>query len=128
MGRCYWQRRIDDHPASHVIGAPAFYEDRLYVPVSSLEEGQGGNAAYECCTFRGSVVALDAGTGAVIWKTHTIEGEPRVDRQEPRRRAAMGTVGRGNLGARRRSIRNAASSTSPPATCTRSRSSRRATR
>ena len=82
-GKVYWQRRIDDHPASHVIGAPAFYEDRLYVPVSSLEEVQGGNAAYECCTFRGSVVAMHAGTGAVIWKTHTIEGEPRVIGKNP---------------------------------------------
>ena len=82
-GKVYWQRRIDDHPASHVIGAPAFHEDRLYVPVSSLEEVQGGNAAYECCTFRGSVVAMHAGTGAVIWKTHTIEGEPRVIGKNP---------------------------------------------
>jgi polyvinyl alcohol dehydrogenase (cytochrome) len=77
-GSLHWQRRVDDHPASHVIGAPAFYQDRLYVPVSSLEEGQGGNPAYKCCTFRGSLLAMHAGTGAVIWKTHTIEAEPRV--------------------------------------------------
>jgi hypothetical protein len=27
---------------------------------------------YECCTFRGSVVALDAATGKTVWKTFTI--------------------------------------------------------
>ena len=82
-GSIYWSRRVDEHPAGHVIGAPAFYQDRLYVPVSSLEEGQGGNAGYECCTFRGSVVALHAGTGAVIWKTHTITPEPKVVGKNP---------------------------------------------
>ena len=97
-GSVYWQRRIDDHPASHVIGAPAFYEDRLYVPVSSLEEVQGGNAAYECCTFRGSVVAMHAGTGAVIWKTHTIEGEPRVIGKNPAASQRWGPSGAGDLG------------------------------
>ena len=41
------------------------------------EEGQGGAARYECCTFRGSLMALDATTGAVIWKTFTIPEEPK---------------------------------------------------
>ena len=27
---------------------------------------------YPCCTFRGSVVALDAGSGRIIWKAYTI--------------------------------------------------------
>jgi polyvinyl alcohol dehydrogenase (cytochrome) len=77
-GSVYWTRKVEDHPNSHVVGAPTFYQDRLYVPVSSLEEGQGGNPAHECCTFRGSMVALHAGTGAQIWKTHTIAEEPKV--------------------------------------------------
>src|SRR5262249_40696573 len=32
----------------------------------------GAQAAYGCCTFRGSVVALDAATGDRIWQTFTI--------------------------------------------------------
>ena len=47
------------------------------VNVSSLEEGPGGNASYECCTFRGSVVVLDINTGKQFWKTYTIPQEPR---------------------------------------------------
>src|SRR5262249_39508797 len=32
---------------------------------------------YECCTFRGSVSALDATTGEVAWKTYSIAEEPK---------------------------------------------------
>jgi polyvinyl alcohol dehydrogenase (cytochrome) len=49
----------------------------LYISVASGEEGQGGNPKYECCTFRGSLVALNAATGAVTWKSYTIAQEPR---------------------------------------------------
>src|SRR5262249_524447 len=59
-GKLLWSRKLDDHSAARITGSPAFYQNRLYVPVSSFEEGQGTNAAYECCTFRGSVAALDA--------------------------------------------------------------------
>jgi polyvinyl alcohol dehydrogenase (cytochrome) len=31
----------------------------------------------ECCTFRGSVVALDAATGKQIWKTYTVAEVPK---------------------------------------------------
>jgi polyvinyl alcohol dehydrogenase (cytochrome) len=31
---------------------------------------------YECCKFRGSLTALDANTGTVIWKTYTVD-EPK---------------------------------------------------
>jgi polyvinyl alcohol dehydrogenase (cytochrome) len=49
----------------------------VFVPVQGLnEEGQGGSAKYECCTFRGNISALNANTGEVIWKTYTIE-EPK---------------------------------------------------
>jgi len=72
-----WTRRIDDHPLAGVTGSPVFHLGRLYVPVAGLgEEIQAGNAQYECCTFRGSVAALDANTGAVIWKTYTIPEPP----------------------------------------------------
>ena len=75
-GELLWSRRVDDHQIARITGSPTLYADRLYVPVSSLEEASGGNPQYECCTFRGSVVALDARTGNVVWKTHAL-GEPR---------------------------------------------------
>lgn len=72
-GALLWSRRVDDHPVARITGAPTFFEGRLYVPVSSLEEGSGMNPGYECCRFRGSVVALDAATGSVIWQTFTLD-------------------------------------------------------
>src|SRR6185295_4579661 len=75
-GELLWRRRVDDHQIARITGAPTLYRDRLYVPVSSLEEASGGNPKYECCTFRGSVTALDATDGRVVWKTFVLE-EPK---------------------------------------------------
>jgi polyvinyl alcohol dehydrogenase (cytochrome) len=77
-GKQIWMRHIDEHPGARATGSPAYYNGRVYVPLAGLnEEGQGGRATYECCTFRGSVTALDASTGATIWKTYTIAEEAK---------------------------------------------------
>ena len=83
-GRQIWVRKVDTHPAAAITGAPAVYGGRVYVPVQGLsEEGQGGRGGYQCCTFRGSVSALDANTGAVIWKTYTVEeSKPRAKNKD----------------------------------------------
>ena len=79
-GRQLWVRKVDEHPSAAITGALAVYGGRVYVPTQGLsEEGQGGRGGYECCTFRGSVSALDASTGAVAWKTYTVEeSKPRA--------------------------------------------------
>ena len=76
-GLLLWTRKVEEHPLVRLTGSPALYEGRLYVPTSSYEEG-GKPPGYACCTFRGSIVALDARTGDVIWKTYTIAEEPRL--------------------------------------------------
>jgi len=76
-GKLLWKNSVEKHPAARITGAPRLYAGRLYVPVSSLEEGSSSLPNYECCTFRGSVVALDAATGKQIWKTFTIPQAPR---------------------------------------------------
>jgi len=76
-GELIWKVRVEDHPTARITGAPKLFEGRLYVPVASSEEGAGGNPRYPCCTFRGSVVALDAATGHQIWKTWTITDVPQ---------------------------------------------------
>jgi len=76
-GALIWKVRVDDHPSARITGAPKFFENRVYVPVASGEEGAGGNSNYACCTFRGSVVALNAATGSQIWKTYMIAEEPK---------------------------------------------------
>jgi len=72
-----WVRSIESHPLARITGTPVLHDGRLYVPTSSYEESQGADPQYACCTFRGSITALDAATGAVIWKTYTIPEEPR---------------------------------------------------
>jgi polyvinyl alcohol dehydrogenase (cytochrome) len=76
-GELIWKARVDEHPSARITGAPKFFGNRLYVPVASGEEGAGGNSNYACCTFRGSVVALDAASGSQIWKTYMIPEEPK---------------------------------------------------
>jgi polyvinyl alcohol dehydrogenase (cytochrome) len=72
-----WVRKVDEHPSAAITGAPTYFSGRLYVPVQGIgEEGRAGRDNYPCCTFRGSVSALDAGTGALLWKTYTV-AEPR---------------------------------------------------
>jgi polyvinyl alcohol dehydrogenase (cytochrome) len=66
-----WSRRVDDHPLVRLTGSPTLFGNRVYVPTSSYEEG-GKPPGYACCTFRGSLVALDAATGDVVWKAYTI--------------------------------------------------------
>jgi polyvinyl alcohol dehydrogenase (cytochrome) len=72
-GALVWKTRVDDHPFARVTGSPVFHDGRLYMGVASGEETAGSTADYQCCTFRGSLVALDAATGARVWKTYTIE-------------------------------------------------------
>jgi len=76
-GKPLWKVKVDDHPAARITGSPAYHEGRLYVPVASSEELDGGSPQYECCTFRGSMNALDAETGRVIWKTYSIPDPPK---------------------------------------------------
>jgi polyvinyl alcohol dehydrogenase (cytochrome) len=93
-GKLIWTRKADPHPIARITGAPALYEGRLYVPVASLEELAGADPTYECCTFRGSIVAYDAATGKELWKTYTIPDAPK-----PLKKTSKGTQLWGQAGA-----------------------------
>jgi polyvinyl alcohol dehydrogenase (cytochrome) len=75
-GKLLWKTKVENFPVARITGSPVFHSGRLYVPVASGEEGSGAVPGYECCKFRGSVVALDAATGKQIWKTYTIPEDP----------------------------------------------------
>jgi len=78
-GTLLWSYKVDDHPAARATGSPTLYDGVLYVPISGVsEETAASMPDYECCTFRGSITALDAATGAVKWKSYTVpEPQPR---------------------------------------------------
>src|SRR5882762_270659 len=68
-GTLRWITQVDPHQAATITGSPVFSGTTIYVGVSSNEESLAANPAYPCCTFRGSMVALDAATGAIRWKS-----------------------------------------------------------
>ncbi len=81
-GALLWKVRADEHPLAVITGSPKLDSGRLYVPVSGRDESIAAtNPAYECCTFRGSVVALDAATGTRIWRAYSVLGVPKLTGQ-----------------------------------------------
>jgi len=83
-GRALWIVSADPHPLAAVTGSPILHKGRLYVPLASREEAAGGGPDYPCCTFRGSIVALDADTGKQAWKTFIIGEEPKPTKKNSR--------------------------------------------
>jgi polyvinyl alcohol dehydrogenase (cytochrome) len=84
-GEEIWRVEVDANPVARITGSPVLHDGRLFVPLASNEEAAGANAEYQCCRFRGSLVALDAATGKQIWKTYTV-AEPK-----PTKKNAIGT-------------------------------------
>ncbi len=68
-GMLRWITQVENHPAAVITGSPVVFDGVIYIGVSSNEESLATNPAYPCCSFRGSVVALDAKSGAILWKT-----------------------------------------------------------
>jgi polyvinyl alcohol dehydrogenase (cytochrome) len=94
-GKVAWKTKIEEHTDAIITGGAAYANGRLYVPVASMEEASAGVAAYQCCTFRGSVVSLDAATGKRIWKTYTIPEAPQPTSKSTRGTQLFGPSGGG---------------------------------
>jgi polyvinyl alcohol dehydrogenase (cytochrome) len=93
-GALVWKVRADDQPMAVITGSPKLDAGKLYVPVSGRDESIAAiKPEYECCTFRGSVVALDAITGKRVWQAYTIREEPKVTGQNARGTKAWGPSG-----------------------------------
>lgn len=71
-GKVHWISQVDSQPMAIITGSPVVYGDVAYVGISSNEEILAIPNTYACCTFRGSVVAVDANTGKILWKTYTL--------------------------------------------------------
>ncbi|MBV8118720.1 MAG: PQQ-binding-like beta-propeller repeat protein [Alphaproteobacteria bacterium] len=71
-GALRWKTQLDANPGAALTSSPAVFADVVYLGVSGiLEELAAANNSYNCCTFRGSVVAVNAHSGAILWKTST---------------------------------------------------------
>lgn len=71
-GDLLWKTQADSHPAAIITQSPVVFGHRLYIGVSSQEEWLAGDASYVCCTFRGSLLALDVNTGTILWRTYVV--------------------------------------------------------
>jgi len=69
-GTFVWRASLSDHPNAKITNSPTIHNGVLYVGLSSSEYAvQSGNPGFECCSFQGSLQAVNANTGAVLWKT-----------------------------------------------------------
>jgi len=92
-GRELWKRKIDNHAQAAITGAMTVEGGKVFVPTQGLnEEGTGGRGGGACCTFRGSLTALDANTGAVLWQTFMID-PPQLRGKNARGGDAFGPSG-----------------------------------
>ncbi len=71
-GRLRWTKQVDPHPAAIITSSPLLWHGVLIVGVSSKEYLFAADNTYPCCSFRGSVVALDAHSGRQLWRHFTM--------------------------------------------------------
>jgi len=92
-GKELWRSaELEKHPISLLTGSPVVAGDKLLVPISSIEEAAAMSKSYVCCTFRGSLAALDLKTGKLLWKTSTIS-EPMQKAREENGKTLTGPAG-----------------------------------
>lgn len=71
-GALIWKRDVRDHPNGTITGSPTLWNGKLFVPMSSLEVISAYSDDYECCHFRGGILALDSTTGKQVWRMYTV--------------------------------------------------------
>src|SRR5262249_6464697 len=94
-GKQLWKLSLDEHPAAKATSTPVFYKGRLYVGASSLEEAMAVSPSYVCCTFPGSVSAVQASDGKLLWKTSMIEETAKPQPKTKKGSTVMGPSGVG---------------------------------
>jgi polyvinyl alcohol dehydrogenase (cytochrome) len=69
-GALLWATQVESHPSAIITQSATVFNGVVYVGVASQEEALSASGAYPCCSFRGSMAALDLATGAILWKTY----------------------------------------------------------
>ena len=70
-GALLWSTQADTHPAAIITQSATVYNGKVYVGVASQEEALAAFVHPYTLSFRGSMLALDLNTGAILWKTYT---------------------------------------------------------
>ena len=75
-GELRWKTRVEDHPLNRATAAPSIHDGRVFVTMSSIEDPLTHDPGHACCSSRGSVTALDASNGNILWKQYSVAKEP----------------------------------------------------
>ncbi len=66
-----WLTKLDPNPGAIITASPIALGNRLYVNTSSNETSLP-RQTHQCCTFRGSTLAIDAHTGRILWQRYAL--------------------------------------------------------
>jgi polyvinyl alcohol dehydrogenase (cytochrome) len=70
-GALMWVTQAETQPAAIITQSATVFDGRVYVGVASQEEALAALVPGYELSFRGSFLALDVETGAILWKTYT---------------------------------------------------------
>src|SRR5258706_11201492 len=73
-GKLRWRTQVHPDPKGIMTGSPVLVGDTIYTGVSA--SGAGGPNA----TFRGAIVALNAQTGRLLWRSYSLPDNGRGPR------------------------------------------------
>jgi polyvinyl alcohol dehydrogenase (cytochrome) len=74
-GNLIWKTQLEsaaNDPFAIVTASPVVVQGVIFTGVASLEEGVAANPGYACCKARGSVLAVNADNGQILWRTYII--------------------------------------------------------
>jgi polyvinyl alcohol dehydrogenase (cytochrome) len=69
-GKLKWKTVLDTQFASWITQSPLVADGVVYQGISSGEEDQAAAPDYQCCKFRGNVVAVSVRTHKILWRTY----------------------------------------------------------
>src|SRR4029453_4017498 len=72
-GELRWATRIHEDPRAAMTGSPVLAGNRIITGISA--NGAGGATS----TFRAAIVALNAQTGRILWRTYSVPAGPRTN-------------------------------------------------
>lgn len=73
-GSLKWFTQADDQPSGRINGNVVLHDGQVFAPISSNQSFVNGlDPALPCCTFRGTVSAVDQTTGVLRWRARTFD-------------------------------------------------------
>src|ERR1019366_10288738 len=81
-GKLLWKKQVEAHDAARLTGSAVAHNGVVYVPVASWEENRASDLDYQCCTMRGSVVALRVHDGSQVWKSYMVDPPKQLGTNE----------------------------------------------